>query len=161
MDPVDYRPAKIEALIADDSLIAVFTSYIRTPPPHDNQLPNTPVGPCPIVEGRPNFPRIFRAEPNLLTVLFFSPFWLMMGHRNSHLALLLFASRTFVLGSSDWRGRGLLGNVGGLPKLKVYALKFGIHVGERWRPLWKFHSLNQGSSGGVDHCWLESPSLTA
>ena len=104
LDPVDYLPAKIEALIADDSLIAVFTSYIRTPPPHDNQLPNTPVGPCPIVEGRPNFPRIFRAEPNLLTVLFFSPFWLMMGHRNSHLALLLFASRTFVLGSSDWWG---------------------------------------------------------
>ena len=36
LDPVDYRPAKIEALIADDSLIAVFTSYIRSVPlsPH-------------------------------------------------------------------------------------------------------------------------------
>ena len=27
-----------------------------------------------------------------------------------------------------------VGNVGGLPKLKVYALKFGIHVGREGRP---------------------------
>ena len=33
LDPVDYRPAKIEALMVDDSLIALFTSYIRLPPP--------------------------------------------------------------------------------------------------------------------------------
>ena len=32
LDPVDYRPAKIEALMGDDSLIAVFTSYIRLSP---------------------------------------------------------------------------------------------------------------------------------
>ena len=60
LDPVDYRPAKIEALIADDSLIAVFTSYIGVVPlsPHDNQHPNAPVSPWPIV-GRAQFSQNF------------------------------------------------------------------------------------------------------
>ena len=53
-----------------------------------------------------------------------------------------------------------VGNVGGLPKLKVYALKFGIHVGER-RPLWKFHSLRvKAEVGGVDSI-AAARSLTA
>ena len=57
----------------------------------------------------------------------------MINPRNFQLALLLFASTTsIVLGFTNSRIHRMaaktVGNVGGLPKLKVYALKFGIHV---------------------------------
>ena len=65
----------------------------------------------------------------------------MISLRNSHLTVLLFASNLcfpFTSVSSlqllEWNGgEETVGNVGGLPELKVYALKFGIHVGRGGR----------------------------
>ena len=54
------------------------------------------------------------------------------------------------------------GNVGGLPKLKVYALKFGIHVGREGRPpsIMEIPQLESRQELGVDSI-AAARSLTA
>ena len=55
-----------------------------------------------------------------------------------------------------------MGNVGGLPKLKVYALKFGIHVGREGRPpsIMEIPQLESRQELGVDSI-AAARSLTA
>ena len=72
-------------------MIAVFTSCIRNPRTKTIQR-LTHLWVRDQSQAQPNIPRIFGAGPNLPTVLFFSPFWLMISLRNSHLTVLLFAS---------------------------------------------------------------------